>query len=107
MTWQRGAKVAVAAIGLATALAVVPLVRERPARVEPGVTTSVDPGAVAQSGSGVDIRYRGQEQVAVIASDERKQFEDGRTTWRNARMTLKDGTVLEAGLAESIGKARS
>lgn len=107
MTWQRGARVAVAAIGLATALAVVLLVRERPARVEPGVTTPVDPEAVAQSGSGVDIRYRGQEQVAVIASDERKQFEDGRITWRNARMTLKDGTVLEAGLAQSIGKATS
>ena len=107
MRWQRGARLAVAAIGLATALAVVLLVRERPAPVDPGVTAPVDPGAVAQSGSGVDIRYRGQEQIGVIASDERKQFEDGRITWRNARMTLKDGTVLEAGLAESIGKATS
>ncbi len=105
MTWQRTARLAVAAIGLATALAVVLLVRERPAEMEPGVTTPVDPGAVAQSGSGVDIRYRGQEQIGVIASDERKQFEDGRIVWTNARMTLKDGTVLEAGLAESIGKS--
>jgi lipopolysaccharide export system protein LptA len=107
MTWQRTARLAVAGVGLTTALAVVLLVRERPAQVDPGVTTPVDPGATMQAGSGVDTRHRGDERIGVIAYDEITHFKDGRTGYKNARVTLKDGTVLSAGLAETVGKAAS
>jgi len=107
MRWQRGARLAVAAIGLATALAVVLLVRERPAQVDPGVTVPVDPGATMQAGSGVDTRHRGDERIGTVAYDEITHFKDGRTGYKNARVTLKDGTVLSAGFAETVGKAAS
>ena len=105
MRWQRGARIVVVAIGLATALAVVLLMRERPARPDPGLTATVDPGATIQAGSGVDTRHRGNERVGVMAYDEQTSFKDGRIGYKNARLTLNDGTVLSAGYAETLGKA--
>jgi lipopolysaccharide export system protein LptA len=105
VTWQRGARFLVAGVGLATAIAIVVLLRDRDAPAERGGFAALDPGAALQTGSGVDIRTQGDQRTALVAHDGMTQFKDGRAGWKNPRFTLKDGSVLSAGYAESLGKA--
>ncbi len=107
MTWRRAARFGVAGVGLATALAVVLLTRDRPEPAERGTSTPVDPTATLQAGRGVDTRYRGNERTAIIDYESIVQRKDGSTAWTNAQVTLKDGSALTAGLVESVGKATS
>jgi lipopolysaccharide export system protein LptA len=105
MSWQRGVRLAAAGVGLATALAIVLLMRDRPAPVDRGVTAPLDPEAALQTGRGVDVRYRGGERQAWIASGQKTVYKDGRAIWKDARVNLADGTVLAAGTVESVGEA--
>jgi hypothetical protein len=106
MSWRRLVRLTVAAVGLATAAAIVVLMRERPAPPDRGAMAPLDPDASLQTGGGADVRFRDDKRQAWIAFDAQTVFKDGRKVWKNARVTLQDGTVLEAGTAESIGESQ-
>jgi lipopolysaccharide export system protein LptA len=105
MRWQKTARLLVAAVGLATAVAVYVLTRERPAPAPPVVADEPDREAKMQAGAGEDHRYKGDELVGTLTYSEVRSYDNKRVVWRGFRYRLKDGSVLSADQAEARGTA--
>jgi lipopolysaccharide export system protein LptA len=104
MTWQKVARVVVAAIGLATAGAVYLLTRERPAvSPPPSGTEAADPAAKMQSGPGRQVRYDGNRPIGELTFADFRTYEDNRVVWLKFEYKLHDGTVLSADRVEATG----
>lgn len=106
MSWQRVARVAVAVIGIGTAVAVYVLTRPRTTTRQAGVGTA-DPTTTIESGRGMTFRYKDGDRQFTLEYGSIRQHADGQSEWTAFHLLTTDGTDLRGDIAESVGHASS
>lgn len=100
MRWQKPARIAIAVIGLGTAVAVYTLTKKRPVIVNTPLAVAADPTATLQSEAGEQMRTDGSKVTGKITYQRLRQYDDGRTVYDKARFELANGSVLSAEVVE-------
>ncbi len=103
--WQRAVRMAVAVVGIGTAVTLYVMTRHRPVNPHANASATADPTATIQSGQGTTFRYKGGERQSTAEYSSARQYDDGRAGWTDFRLVMADGTDVRADLAETVGKA--
>jgi lipopolysaccharide export system protein LptA len=107
MTWQRYARVLVAAVGLGCAVALFAYSRKQPAHAPPPPQIAVDPDATVQSGAGRLVRHKGDEEVGTIDYKSTKTYADGRMVFEQPHIRSSGDRGFEAWADKSETKGKS
>jgi lipopolysaccharide export system protein LptA len=97
MSWQRGARLAIAAVGLACAAAIYYVARPRPGLPPPLTPIVVDEQALEQGGHGINIRLRADGTRSGSVEYQRfATYPDGRSLFFDATLRTEDEPRIEA-----------
>ena len=107
MRWQKPARLAVAVIGIGTAIALFMLTRDRKPNPRAIVDSAADPTATVQSGQGTQFRYKGNDKQLTLEYATVKQQPDGRISWTGFHLVMADGTDVKGDVAESVGRSET
>ncbi len=108
MTWQRWARLLVAAIGLACAAALIVYTHKGPAPpASPPARIDVDPRATVQGGAGRLVRHRGEQELGSIEYQATKTFADGRMAFEQPHIISSDERGFEAWADRGETKGKS
>jgi lipopolysaccharide export system protein LptA len=105
MTWQKRARLVVAAIGLGCAAAVYFLARPHEKPVAPRIETRADPTASQQSGAGTIVHTKDGKKVLELKFGKNSDYPDGRSVFEAVHVTFAEGHQMSADRVETKGTA--
>lgn len=106
MTWQRGVRLVVAAIGIACAVALYLLTGKRPEPAPLPAASHSDRAATVESGPGTFTRHQGGAEEVRITYDRSRTYPDGHLAFDHARIvSTQRGVTLYADTVETGGTA--
>ncbi len=105
MSWQRGARFGLAAIGLGCAAALYFLARPRETPVTPTVATASDREAKSQSGAGTYIHTKDGKKQLELRFEKASDYADGRSRYEKVHVKFVEGHEMFADVVESKGTA--
>ncbi|MDA1183082.1 MAG: hypothetical protein O2930_00375 [Acidobacteria bacterium] len=89
MTWQKRARIGVAAVGIVVAIAVYTTMRERQATDPVSRSPSLDPSAVLESVGATFQQFRAATQDYVIEADRQFTYADGAAKFLGVTITVR------------------
>lgn len=107
MTWQKIARLVIAAIGLGTAAAIYFLARPKPLPPAPKAAITIEPGAKVQTGAGKNIRTEGDRTIGTYTFTAMRSYEGDKTQLDGFRYEFADGGFMQADRVQSQGTAGS
>src|SRR2546423_2189717 len=90
MSWQKTARIGVAAIGIASAVAVYATMGERTRETVSAPPQRIDPKAMIESSGNVVQQVRGDKQDYVITADRQLTYEGGATKLVGVKIVVKN-----------------
>ncbi|HVZ21878.1 MAG TPA: LptA/OstA family protein [Vicinamibacterales bacterium] len=102
--WQKRARIGVAVIGIASAVAVYAAIGHRRETAAPSVLPRLDPKAILETTTGLLQQVRGEKQDFSVASDRQLVYENGVTKLQGVRISVKNrsGRDFVVSAAEAI-----
>jgi LPS export ABC transporter protein LptC len=96
-SWQKRARLAVAAFGIASAVVVYFAIGRRPAAVAPAPLKRIDPSASSEATGANAKRFRGDKRDFLLTFDSSLSYPDGRSNYKghiSVTVTKDDGRVF-------------
>jgi lipopolysaccharide export system protein LptA len=103
MTWQRRARLVVAAIGLSCAAALYFLAKPREKPVAAPAQTAPDRQASQQSGAGTIVHSKDGKKVFELKFGKNSDYPDGRSVFEAVQVAFVEGHQMSADFVETKG----